>query len=137
VAAPAGEVRGTLTVIRTGRGRQALLGPDGAAADPGEAIRGKGRTRAGRVLTAASRVADPIDVTVPAESQEVVVVPGTDRADLVSLVWQSAPGTGPALLSHTTRADGPLATGFPWWPITSVVGVTAVREDLGVLDPVR
>jgi hypothetical protein len=88
------------------------------------------------VITEGSTVPTPVRVQVPAGAQRAVELPGVFEGALAHVWWRSDPGSGPAVLSHLTRAeDGPAATGYSWWPTISAVPGTPVREDLGTLAP--
>ncbi|MCJ7710270.1 MAG: DUF5719 family protein, partial [Chloroflexi bacterium] len=147
IAAPDGEVRGTLTTVTT-------QSPDAAALS--------GKPKPGIVPEATQLVipdGSPRTVTeqivVPAGSQRTITVPtgatgavavdadadgkegsGATPAGLVTLTWRSDPGSAPAALSHLVLDPTvPLATGYPWWPVVSSVTAVEVRADLGVLAP--
>ena len=154
VAAPDGEVRGTLTVVATQSDDVAALSgtPADASADDGDAAPEEGDDPADEDVDAAPGASLPevviptdavrtetIAVVVPAGGQRSIVVPGSGAdapAGLTTVSWRSDPGSGPAAVSHVTLDEElPLATGYPWWPIASSVTAVAVREDLGILAP--
>ena len=135
VVAAQGAVAGTLWVSVTGSAEESIFSADGPLAT-GELAQGDGARRGAEVSTAPSTQPTAIRVEVPAGAQRTIDVPGAQDGALGHLWWRSDPGTGPAWLSHLTRADdGPLATGYSWWPTVSAVAGTAVREDVGTLAP--
>ncbi len=139
VAAPATDVVGELTVITSTSAAAEALGaaerPD--PADPGSL----------QVAVPSAPVATRTEaVRVPAGGQRTIAVApagadgaaGTDGAQggLMTLIWRSVQGSGPAAISHLTLDETvPLATGYPWWPVVSAVESVPVREDLGILAP--
>jgi hypothetical protein len=140
VAAPDGEVRGTLTVVTTGSPDLSALSGQRDAGDEGT----EGRT--GADLPELVVPPDPprtttIPVTVPAGSQVAIPLPeaGTgDLAGITTVSWRSDPGSGPVAASHLVLDEEvPLATGYPWWPVASSVTALTVREDLRILAPVE
>jgi len=133
VAAPDAEVRGTLTALTmTSTQVAGLSGTDA----PDEAPSGP---LPEPVAPDVPVVTQPIQVVVPAGSKREITIPGGGEdavAGVTTLTWQSDPGSGPAAVTHVTLdAELPLATGYPWWPVTSSVRSVAVREDIGVLAP--
>ena len=149
VAAPDGEVRGTLTVTTTESDDLAVLSGEGAGAggqgsDAADSDSGSGSDEPGTGLPELVLPPDPartvsIPVTVPAGSQRGVVIAegGAKTASgLTTVSWRSDPSSGPAAVSHVALDDAvPLATGYPWWPVASSVTALTVREDLGILAP--
>jgi hypothetical protein len=149
VAAPDGEVRGTLTVITTESDDLAVLSgrrgaTDGGGANEGVANRGDQSDEPGAGLPELVLPRDPartetIPVTVPAGSQSVITLPDGGAkapAGLTMVSWRSEPASGPAAVSHVCLDDAvPLATGYPWWPVASSVTALTVREDLSILAP--
>lgn len=159
VAAPDGEVRGTLTVVSIQSADVAAL--SGSAADEsategaggggaatgdqeGDLTDGEGDATPAPslpqvVIPQETARTETIAVVVPAGGQRSIVVPGGGAqapAGLTTLAWRSDPGSGPAAVSHVVLDEElPLATGYPWWPLASSVTAVAVREDLGVLAP--
>ncbi len=140
VAAPDGEVRGTLTVITSeSKDLSALSGPS----DPGDegAAEGKGAALPELVVPPDPPSTTTIPVTVPAGSQVAIPLPEAGskaRAGITTVSWRSDPASGPAAASHLVLDDElPLATGYPWWPVASSVTALTVREDLGILAPVE
>jgi hypothetical protein len=136
VVAPDAAVTGTLQVLASGTGSESVFTHDGPLAR-GEVAGGSGLASGGpRVLPAPTRVVGVVPVSVPAGSQRTIEVPDLGSAALAHLAWRSAPGSGPAVLSHLTLDPAtPLATGYSWWPTTSAVRATSVREDVGTLAP--
>ncbi len=148
VAAPDGEVRGTLTVITTESDDLAVLsgrsggrtgGTDAGGADSGGQSDEPGAGLPELVLPRDPARTETIPVTVPAGSQSVITLPdGGAKAPvgLTTVSWRSEPASGPAAVSHVCLDDAvPLATGYPWWPVASSVTALTVREDLGILAP--
>lgn len=159
VAAPGGDVRGTLTVTTVESDDvEALSGKvdrQGAAAGGGEAgsePAGGGEAdgseepsdEPGAGLPELVLPADPpravtIPVTVPAGSQSSITLPDGGAkavAGLTTVTWRSDATSGPAAVSHLVLDEKqPLATGYPWWPVASSVTALSVREDLGILAP--
>ena len=149
VAAPDGEVRGTLAVTTTESADLAVLSGKGEgggqASDAADSDSGSGSDEPGAGLPELVLPPDPartesIPVTVPAGSQRGIAIPdgGAGAASgLTTVSWRSDPGSGPAAVSHVALDDSvPLATGYPWWPLASSVTALTVREDLGILAPV-
>ena len=164
IAAPDGEVRGTLTVVTTPSQDVATLsgrqtGTDAAGTDKAGTDKAgtdaAGTDKAGTgdpdaagpdaalpevVLATQAARTEVIAVAVPAGSQRSIVVPGggpESPAGLTTLSWRSDPGSGPVAVSHAALdATIPLATGYSWWPIASSVTAVGIREDLGILAPV-
>ena len=146
VAAPDGEVRGTLTSITTDSPDASSLS---GAPKPG------GEPEASELVLPEGDPRTIVEqVVVPAGSQRTIVVPtggeadpdaadsdreagsGAASAGVVTLCWRSDPGSAPAAISHLVLdPDIPLATGYPWWPVASSVTAVVVREDLGILAP--
>ena len=151
VAAPDGEVRGTLTTVTTDS-------PDAGALSGGP--RSGGQPEATELVLPEGFPRTVTDqVIVPAGSQRTIIVPtgaadgdgadtdtdtdtdgkagsGATPAGLVTLSWRSDPGSAPAAISHLVLdPEVPLATGYPWWPVASSVAAVGVREDLGILAP--
>jgi hypothetical protein len=140
VAAPEGEVRGTLTVISSeSKDLAALSGPSDAG-DQGSA-RGDGATLPELVVPPDPPGTTTIPVRVPAGSQAVIPLPPQGRrarAGVTTVSWRSDPTSGPAAAAHLVLDEEvPLATGYPWWPVASSVTALTVREDLGILAPVE
>jgi hypothetical protein len=134
VVAPAGAVTGTLWVSATaGDSIFSSTGPLAEGGIPPAQAPGRGP----RVITEGSTVPTPVRVQVPAGAQRAVELPGVSEGALAHVWWRSDPGSGPAVLSHVTRAEeGSAATGYSWWPTISAVQGTPVREDVGTLAPV-
>jgi hypothetical protein len=133
VAAPDGAVSGTLQVVTTGSGEESPF-PAGGTLARGEL--GPAATDGPTVVAGAVEALPSIRVSVPAGSQVTVDLPDLGDAAVAHLTWLAATTSGPALLSHTTLdPEGPLATGYAWWPVASAVGITPVREDVGTLVP--
>ena len=149
IAAPDGEVRGTLTVVTTPSqdvatlsGRQTgsdKAGTDEAGTGDPDAAAPDAALPEVVLATQAART-EVIAVAVPAGSQQSIEVPGggpESPAGLTTLSWRSDPGSGPVAVSHAALdAKIPLATGYSWWPIASSVTAVGIREDLGILAPV-
>jgi hypothetical protein len=148
VAAPDGDVRGTLTVTTTGSDDLAVLSGKGVGGEQGgdsaDSASGSGSDEAGAGLPELVLPPDPastetIPVTVPAGSQRGITIArggGKAATGLTTVSWRSDPGSGPAAVSHVALDDAvPLATGYPWWPVASSVTAVTVREDLGILAP--
>ena len=139
IAAPAGEVRGTLVVLASGDATAPTLGADGEL-ESGELARRRQQADAPTdpvlLVGDTTRLPDQV-VTVAAGTQTTVEVPSTAGGQL-HLFWLAARGSGPAALAHqTVDADRVLATGYPWWPTVSQVPVSAVRNDVGTLAPTQ
>ena len=134
VAAPQAAVTGTLSVMPTGVRADSLFAADGGPLVDGELPRdADGPTP---VISEAWSGVETVPVSVPAGTQRTITVPGTRGIAVAHLVWQSEPGSGPAIVSHLTlNEEAALATGYAWWPTLSAVRVSAVREDLGTLAP--
>lgn len=134
VAAPAAAVTGTLWVSTTpGESVFSTTGPLAEGRIPPAAAPGRGP----RMITAASTAPAPVRVEVPAGSQRTIELPGSSGAALAHAWWWSDASSGPAILTHLTRAEeGPAATGYSWWPTLSAVPGLPVREDVGTLAPV-
>jgi hypothetical protein len=139
VAAPDSEVRGTLTIVTSQSPDLSALSGESDVGDSGA----EGRT--GADLPELVVPPDPlrtatIPVTVPAGSQVAIPLPDAETeepAGITSVSWRSDAGSGPAAASHLVLdEDVPLATGYPWWPVPSVVASQSVREDLSILAPV-
>ena len=152
VAAPDGDVRGTLTVTTTESDDLAVLSGKGVerggrreqGGDSADSASGSGSDEAGAGLPELVLPPDPastetIPVTVPAGSQRGITIArggGKAATGLTTVSWRSDPGSGPAAVSHVALDDAvPLATGYPWWPVASSVTALTVREDLGILAP--
>jgi hypothetical protein len=135
VAAPDGPVSGTLQVMGTGAASGSIFTRRGVTrAQATEQTPEDVPRRGVAVVTGGSTTAAPIDLDVPAGGQVTVTVEGTEEWALAHLVWRSAPGAGPAVVSHLSLASRtPLATGYSWWPVASAVAEVPVREDVGVL----
>ena len=138
IAAPEGDVRGTLEVLATGDPAEPVLGLDGPL-ESGELARQReaDSPAAPVVLVAPTTRLPDQTVTVPAGTETTLDVPATEGGQL-HLVWHAAPDSGPASLAHrSVDADRILATGYPWWPTISEVPVATVRDDIGTLAPVE
>ncbi len=138
IAAPEGDVRGTLEVLATGDPAEPVLGLDGPL-ESGELARQRetDSPAAPVVLVAPTTRLPDQTVTVPAGTETTLDVPATEGGQL-HLVWHAAPDSGPASLAHrSVDADRILATGYPWWPTISEVPVATVRDDVGTLAPVE
>ncbi len=156
VAAPDGDVQGTLTVTTIESDDLAVLsGKGGGSGGAGEAggqqgsdtadnASGSGSDEPATGLPELVLPPDPartvsIPVTVPAGSQRGIVIAdgGAKTArGLISVSWRSDANSGPVAVSHVALDDSvPLATGYPWWPVASSVTALTVREDLGILAP--
>ena len=145
VSAPASAVSGVLTVIGTGSAADSIFSDTEAFAEsvrkptsapspspapsatPGREI---------EVITADSAVLAQVQVDVRPGAIREVPLPQAAESALVHLVWRSAEGSGPAIVSHlAVDPQVPLATGYSWWPTQSAVAAVGVREDIGVLAP--
>lgn len=134
VAAPQTAVTGTLSVMPTGTRSDSLFAADGGPLVDGELPRdADGPTP---LISEAWSGIEAVPMTIPAGTQRTITVPGTRSVAVAHLVWQSDPGSGPAIVSHLAlNEEAALATGYAWWPTLSAVRVAAVREDLGTLAP--
>ncbi len=136
IAAPGGAVVGELTTtVSTSAATTALTGAT-PATGPEEAEEGQRRSPQVAVPDAPVQTRTEA-VSVPSGAQRTLtVVSEGAQGGLVTVTWRSAPGSGPAAISHLTLdEDVPLATGYPWWPVASVVEAVDVREDVGILAP--
>jgi hypothetical protein len=136
IAAPAGQVRGTLTTATT-------------QSDELSSLSGAGRGRPAQAAEQSTAVvlpqgaADAVSqqITVSSGSQRTITVApaggtGSDSATpgLLTLTWRSDPDSAPAAVSHLVLdPDRPLLTGYSWWPVVSSVQAVPVRENMGVL----
>ena len=151
VAAPDGDVRGTLTVTTTESDDLAVLSGKGVGEQDGEqggdsadSASGSGSDEAGAATARACPASRPGKHRdhprhgpgrQPARDH-VARGGGKAATGLTTVSWRSDPGSGPAAVSHVALDDAvPLATGYPWWPVASSVTALTVREDLGILAP--
>jgi hypothetical protein len=136
VVAAGAAVTGTLSTITTGTSDESVFGDDGSPGLGGQPSVSN-PSEGPLVVTSASSQPTRTRVQVPTGSQRTVLLPGVSGAALAHVWWQSDPGSGPAVLTHLTRAaQGPGATGYSWWPTASAVVGRPVREDVGTLAPV-
>lgn len=137
VAAPAGDVFGTLTYSTTGARSDSIFSADGGPLGDGSLSGPEAPTAGGTaevVELGEDAVLEQVRITVPGGSQRTITVPGLRRAAVAALSWVVDPSSGPAVVSHTTLdEDVPLATGYQWWPATSTVRALPVRADIGTL----
>ena len=134
VTAPEGAVSGVLTVSGTGRARDSIFSETGELADRVRDDRSASRDV--DVVTSESIALATIAVDVPAGQVRTISIPEAARSSILHLVWRTADGSGPAMVSHLALdRDVPLATGYSWWPTLSAVTGVRVREDVGVLAP--
>lgn len=132
IAAPGGEVAGSLVVVRAGVRRDSVFSATGGPLGDGTLAADEAGT-VELMLPGADDGVDRLAVTVPSGSQ-VSVTPDLSRAAVASLWWLADAGSGPAAISHLSAdLDVPLATGYQWWPARSFVLTFPVRPDLGTL----
>ena len=123
-----------LTVSGTGRARDSIFSETGELADRVRDDRSASRDV--DVVTSESIALATIAVDVPAGQVRTISIPEAARSSILHLVWRTADGSGPAMVSHLALdRDVPLATGYSWWPTLSAVTGVRVREDVGVLAP--
>jgi hypothetical protein len=139
IAAPESDVAGRLTVLVSGDRATPILGAGGALESGAlTARRQKADAPVNPVVLTGETTSLPDQVVrVPAGTQRTIEV-STAQGGQLHLVWQAAPGSGPASLAHqTVDTRRFLATGYPWWPTVSQVPVSAVRDDVGTLAPTQ